>query len=116
MMSTAETIGCGPSRDRKPDWADVQKQSEKAQQRVKKYYDRGTRVKILKVNGIVLKLKEVDLGLDQKYDGPYIIINVTASDTYQLELVNNPTKVTTAHANKLKNITTMIYVWRTFLR
>ena len=46
--------------------------------RVKKKYDRGTRVKILDANDFVLKLEEVVLGLDQKYDGPYRIINVTA--------------------------------------
>ena len=59
-------------------------------------------MKILNDNGLVLKLKEVALGLDQKYGGPYRKINITAPDTYQLDLVSNPRKVTTTHTNKLK--------------
>ena len=69
---------------------------------MKIYFDRGSRVKILEVNDLVLILKETALGLEQKYDGSYRIINVTTLDTYQLELVSNPTKVTIAYANKLK--------------
>ena len=69
---------------------------------MKIYFDRGSRVKILEVNDLVLILKETALGLEQKYDGSYRIINVTTLDTYQLELVSNPTKVTIAHANKLE--------------
>ena len=67
--------------------------NQRKHNKVKKYDDRGTRVKILKVNDLVLKLKGVALGLDQKHDGPYKIVKVTATDTYQLELVRNPTNV-----------------------
>ena len=59
-------------------------------------------MKVLKINDIVLEPGEVTLELDQRYDGPYRIISVKAPDTYQLELVSNPTKVIIAHANKLK--------------
>ena len=99
--NTKEAIGCGP-RYGVLNRAEVHQHSEKAQRRMKKYFDRGTRVKLLEVNDLVLKLKEVALGLDQKYNSPYKIIEITAPDTYKLKLVSDPKKVTVAHANKLK--------------
>ena len=82
----------------KQKWKIIQRKHNKE---LKNYFDRGTRVKVLKINDIVLEPGEVTLELDQRYDGPYRIISVKAPDTYQLELVINPTKVTIAHANKL---------------